>query len=75
VTELSTGADQYGFNPFPGTGRYPGADAAPGPLSAWKPYLNDTLIAYDYGIQRYLGLRDKAQLQALAGVGIGGTRS
>ena len=63
------GADQYGFNPFPG--RYPFYDFYPGPLSAWRPYMNDVMLVYDYATQLFVGLKDKSALLALGAANIG----
>lgn len=69
----SVGADQYGFNPFPG--RYPNIDFYPGPLTAWKPYFTNVEIVCNYANQLFQGTRDRTALNALANAGIGGARS
>ena len=65
------GADLYGFDPFTGAGRFPGADFAPGSLSAWKPTEIDVNTVLDYANQVFEGTRDRSLLTLLGNNNIG----
>lgn len=69
MTELSTGADQNGYNPFVGTARFTGKDSYPGDISTWWPYTTDWQVVSQYGYQLQTFQHDTSQLNALKGAG------
>lgn len=71
TTELTTGADRNGFDPFPGGMHCPGQDSIPGDMTYWKPYWSDVQIVYNYAAQVFNGLKDKSLLKLLGKYGIG----